>query len=62
MSMNVNIEAVVEQLKNIKVENVIFELIMNAIQANAIYIELKIIAPSLVKEDKNSLYRQNRSN
>lgn len=51
MKINVNIPEVVEQLKNVKVENVIFELIMNAIQANATLIELKIIAPSL--DDKN---------
>lgn len=51
MKMNVNIPEVVEQLKNVKVENVIFELIMNAIQANATLIELKIIASSL--DDKN---------
>ncbi|STQ85763.1 ATPase [Helicobacter muridarum] len=50
--MDVNIQAVVEQLKNIKVHNVIFELIMNAIQANATNIELKIIAPSLIKKNK----------
>ncbi|WP_334094018.1 ATP-binding protein, partial [Helicobacter typhlonius] len=51
MKINVNIPEVVEQLKNVKVENVIFELIMNAIQANATLIELKIIASSL--DDKN---------
>ncbi len=52
MSMNVNIEAVVEELKNIKVENVIFESIMNAIQASATNIELKITASSLTEKDK----------
>ncbi|RDU59301.1 ATP-binding protein [Helicobacter marmotae] len=50
--MNVNIEAVVEELKNIKVENVIFEAIMNAIQANATNVELKIIASSLTEKNK----------
>ncbi|RDU61384.1 ATP-binding protein [Helicobacter sp. MIT 14-3879] len=50
--MNVNIKAVVEELKNIKVENVIFESIMNAIQANATHIELKIIASSLTEKNK----------
>lgn len=50
--MNVNIEAVVEQLKNIKIENIIFELIMNAMQANATHIELKVIASSLDDNNK----------
>ncbi|MCH5322411.1 MAG: ATP-binding protein [Helicobacter sp.] len=51
IQVNTNIRAVVEDLKNIKVENVIFEAIMNAIQANATYIELRIIASSL--DNKN---------
>ncbi|MCX2717708.1 ATP-binding protein [Helicobacter sp. MIT 21-1697] len=51
MKINVNIPEVVEQLKNVKVENIIFESMMNAIQANATLIELKIIASSL--DDKN---------
>lgn len=42
IQVNTNIRAVVEDLKNIKVENVIFEAIMNAIQAKATYIELRI--------------------
>lgn len=52
MKINVNIPEVVEQLKNVKVENVIFELIMNAIQANATCIELKIIVSSLIEKNK----------
>ncbi|MGI0439578.1 hypothetical protein ACRE1S_03495 [Helicobacter himalayensis] len=51
--MNINIPAVVEELKNIKIENIIFESIMNAIQANATYIELKIIVSEL--DNKNKL-------
>ncbi|ARJ57388.1 ATP-binding protein [Campylobacter cuniculorum] len=50
--MNINIRAVVDELKNIKVGNVIFELIMNAMQANATYIELKITARSLYNKDE----------
>ena len=49
--MKINIPEVVDQLKNVKLENVIFELIVNAMQANATYIELKIIASSL--DNKN---------
>ncbi len=49
--MKINIPEVVDQLKNVKLENVIFELIVNAMQANATYIEFKIIASSL--DNKN---------
>lgn len=52
MQINTNIRAVVEDLKNIKVENVIFETIMNAIQANATHIELRITAFDIDNENK----------
>ena len=50
--MTLNIAAVVEDLKNIRLENVIFEAIMNAIQANATKIKLKLYTNSLEKNDK----------
>lgn len=50
--MNVNIKAVVEELKKITIENVIYEAITNAIQANATNIQLKIFTHSLIENDK----------
>ena len=51
--MKVNIQAVVNDLKNVKIENVIFEAITNAMQAEATNIKVDIRAVSLdMKEVK----------
>lgn len=58
-AIKVNIKAVVEDLKNIQIENVIFEAIINAMQANATKIKLNIFSQNLFKdnrEHKEKLY------
>ena len=50
--MQVNIQAVVDDLKNVSVKNVIFEALANAIQAKATEINVKIYTNSLIKENQ----------
>ena len=50
--MQVNIKAVVDDLKNIQVKNVIYEAVMNAIEANATKIDIKIYTRNLDKENQ----------
>ncbi|EIZ0998024.1 ATP-binding protein [Campylobacter coli] len=52
--MSVNIERVVDDLKNIKLNNVFFEAITNSIQARATRIDIKIYSSSL-HEDKEKI-------
>ena len=50
--MQVNIRAVVDDLKNIDIKNVIFEALANAIQAKATEINVKIYTNSLIKDNQ----------
>lgn len=50
--MQVNIRAVVDDLRNINIKNVIFEAIMNAIEAKATKIDIKAHSSSLVEENQ----------
>lgn len=52
--MLVNIERIVDSLKNIKLNNIFFEAITNSIQANATKIDIKIYSSSLY-EDKEKI-------
>lgn len=50
--MQVNIRAIVDDLKNIYPKNAIFEAVMNAIEAEATKIEIKIYTRNLDKENQ----------
>lgn len=50
--MQVNIRAVVDDLRNINIKNVVFEAIMNAIEAKATKIDIKAHSSSLVEENQ----------
>lgn len=50
--MQVNIQAVVDDLKNVSVKNVIFEALANAIQAKATEINVKIYTNDLIKDNQ----------
>lgn len=53
--MLVNIERVVDNLKNIKLNNIFFEAITNSIQAKATKIEIKIYSRNLYEDrEKNT--------
>ncbi|TKX34669.1 ATPase [Campylobacter taeniopygiae] len=53
--MLINIERVVDDLKNIKLNNVFFEAIANSMQANATKIDVKIYSANLYGDIQNSL-------
>ncbi len=53
--MSVNIERVVDDLKNIKLNNVFFEAITNSIQAKATKIDIKIYSHSLYEDEEKIL-------
>lgn len=50
--MEANVEAIVNDLNNISINQVLYEIIMNSIQANAIKIDVKIVQSSLLEDDK----------
>ena len=51
MKMEANIQAIVNDLHKVTLDQIIFEAIMNSIQANAIRIEIKIFESSLFSEN-----------
>jgi hypothetical protein len=53
MEIKTNVKAILDELKNISIENVLYEAITNSIQANADNIEINLISETLdIEKDK----------